>query len=73
MNVVPTVSAVTEPPAQAGEVIGVRLSVVVQVTVTSPVYQPFCPSVPVICDVITGGVVSRCQTTAWMSPLAVEL
>ena len=22
---------------------------------------------------ITGGVVSRCQTTAWMSPLSVEL
>ena len=59
--------------AQAGEVIGVCPSVTVQVTVTLPVYQPFWPSVPVTMRVMTGGVVSRCHTTACVSPPSVVL
>ena len=49
---------VVQPTEEAMPVSG---SVVYQLTVTEPVYQPFAPAVPVMVGVITGGVLSLLQ------------
>ena|SRR5689334_16993070 len=54
----PGVSAEIVVGAQAGDVTADSASETVQLTVTSLVYQPLLPSVPVTLGVITGGVAS---------------
>jgi hypothetical protein len=58
-KVLPAVSVPTVVgPQPVLDVMGPSSSVTLQVTVTSPVYQPFCPKGPVTIGVITGNVVS---------------
>jgi hypothetical protein len=57
----PLVATTTD--AQAGEVTADCPSVTLQDTVTGPINQPFCPTVPVTVGVITGGVVSAADKT----------
>ena len=58
----PGVSALIVVGAQGGELTADSGSTTVQVTVTSPMYQPLVPAVPVTIGVIAGGVPSPARS-----------
>ena len=65
VRVVPAVSLSMVVKSQPlVEVMANSLSMTVQLTVTSLVYQPLSPSVPLTLGVITGGVLSRITSTS---------